>query len=61
MNAPPSGEGANYGDPAPVKFPGYIMGPGADDQYDTSYMKNIGGGTWQDANGTNYDDHGRVK
>ena len=60
VNAPPSGEGENYGQPAPVKFPGEWMGPGSDDQYDTSYMKNMGGGNWQDAAGQNYDDKGRI-
>ncbi len=44
VNAPPSGTGDNYGQPAPVKFPGEWMGPGSDDQYDTSYMTNTGGG-----------------
>jgi hypothetical protein len=61
-NPPPSGEGSNYGvGAAPVKFPGYVMGPGSDDQHDLSYTKKVDDSTWVDNSGTRYDDHGRIK
>jgi len=60
MNQPPSGQGENYGSPAPIKFPGEWMGPGSDDRYDLSYTKNTGGGNWQDSSGQNFDEKGRI-
>jgi hypothetical protein len=61
-NPPPSGEGSNYGKgAAPVKYPGVCRGPGSDDAYDLSYTKDVGGGTYQDSSGQNYDGRGLKK
>ncbi|HEX5395329.1 MAG TPA: hypothetical protein VFW52_03210 [Candidatus Saccharimonadales bacterium] len=61
-NPPPSGEGSNYGKgAAPIKYPGVCRGPGSDDAYDLSYTKDVGGGTYQDSTGQNYDSRGLKK
>jgi hypothetical protein len=58
-NPPPNGQGSNYGKgAAPVKFTGEFAGPGSDDRFDLTYMKEQDG-IYVDSSGWRYDDKGR--